>query len=111
MESKTLLQTEKVEEGPIIRAIKQKEANHGNVVLQKKKPGVDTYVSILRAISMGANYPSMIVTSTRIPWITVMQCVRILEQKGFVQTSYDQTSERVVSELTESGRQLLDENN
>ena len=111
METKTLLQSEKAEESAFARAIKQKEANREKVVLVKKKPGVETYVSILRAIKMGASHPSMIVLSTKVPWLTVMQCIRTLEQKGLVETGYDADSERVVSKLTSAGSQLLDENN
>ena len=110
METKTLLQAETPREGVFVRAIKQKEANRQNTVLVRKKPGAETYVSILRAIQMGANHPSMIVLSTRVPWLTVMQCVRTLEQKGLVETGYDSSSERIVSKLTEAGSKLLEEN-
>jgi predicted transcriptional regulator len=111
LETKTLLQTEKSEDGVFVRAIKQKEARHESLVLVKRKPAAETYVSILRAIKFGANHPSMIVQSTRVSWITVMQCVRTLEQKGLIETGYDSKAERVVSKLTESGNKILDENN
>jgi predicted transcriptional regulator len=110
LETKTLLQSESAKESAFVRAIKQKEASRENAVLVRKKPGVETYVSILRAIKMGASYPSMIVLSTKVPWLTVMQCIRTLEQKGLVETAYDSASERVVSKLTSAGNQLLDEN-
>jgi len=111
LETKTLLQSDKIGEGAFVQAIRQKDARRENVVLTKKKPSTETYVSILRAIKMGANHPSMIVMSTRVPWLTVMQCVRTLEQKGLVATGYDSNAERVVSTLTDAGTKLLDETN
>ena len=93
-----------------MRAIKQKEASRQNTVLVRKKPGAETYLSILRAIQMGANHPSMIVMSTRVSWLTVMQCVRTLEQKGLVETGYDSSSGRIESKLTDAGSKLLEEN-
>jgi len=90
-----------------MRAIKDREANRESPVLIKKKPGTDTYVSILRAIQMGANHPSMIVMSTKIPWLTVMQCVRTLEQKGLITTGLDPLSAKIVSKLTELGNNAL----
>jgi len=111
LETKTLLQSEKSEDGVFVRAIKEKEARHESLVLVKRKPSTETYVSIMRAIKFGANHPAMIVQSTRISWITVMQCVRTLEQKGFIETGYDSKAERVVSKLTETGTKILDENN
>jgi predicted transcriptional regulator len=93
-----------------VRAIRQKEANRQNTVLVRKKPGTETYVSILRAIKMGANHPTMIVMSTRVSWLTVMQCIRTLEQKGLIETGYDSASDRIVSKLTDAGNKLLEEN-
>jgi predicted transcriptional regulator len=97
-------------EGVFVRAIKEREIARENTVLVRKKPGTETYLNILRAIKMGANYPSMIVLSTHVPWLTVMQCVRTLEQKGLVATGYDVPSDRIVSKLTEAGSKLLEEN-
>ncbi len=110
METKTLLQTEIAQEGVFVQAIKQKEANRKNTVLVRKKPSMETYVSILRAIRMGANHPSMIVMSTRVSWLTVMQCVRTLEQRGLIETGYDSASDRIVSKLTDAGKKLFEEN-
>jgi predicted transcriptional regulator len=112
MESKSMLQSQKFEvDGEFVRAIKQKEENKKNVVLVKKKPSIDSYVRILKSIKMGACYPSMIVASSRVPWLTVMQCVRTLELKGLIQTGYDAETGRVVSRLTEKGKGLLDQRN
>src|SRR5579872_6673663 len=97
-------------EGQIVQAIKQREASRENQFLVKKKPSVDTYLSILQAIKMGAVNPTLIVASSRVPWITVMQCVRKLEQKGLVETSFDTITEREVSRLTKAGKELLEEN-
>lgn len=94
-----------------MRAMKQREQSRENVVLVKKKPSTDTYVNILKAIDGGACNPSMIVNSSRASWITVMQCLRTLEQKGLVEKKYDSTTERTVSQLTEAGKKLLHEGN
>jgi len=109
METKTLLQ-EQPKDGVFLSAIKAKEANRKNLVLVKKKPDTQTYVDILRAIQIGATHPGMIVLSTKIPWISVMQCLRTLEQKGLISTGFDSETEKVVSKLTDAGRQILDEN-
>jgi len=109
METKTLLQ-EQPKDGVFLSAIKAKEANRKNLVLVKKKPDTQTYVDILRAIQIGATHPGMIVLSTKIPWISVMQCLRSLEQKGLISTGFDSETEKVVSKLTDAGRQILDEN-
>jgi predicted transcriptional regulator len=106
-----LLQIQKSEGGAFVQAMNERETNRERAVLVKRKPSTETYVSILRAIKMGANRPSMIVEATKIPWISVMQCVRTLEQKGLVERGYDVDSERVVSKLTTFGSQLLDEGN
>ena len=105
------MQAENVEDGVFVRAIKQKEARHESLVLVKRKPSTETYVSILRAIKFGANHPSLIVQSSHVSWITVMQCLRSLEQKGVIETGYDSKAERVVSKLTESGNKILDDTN
>ena len=68
---------------------RQREANRKNLVLVKKKPDVQTYADILHAIQIGASRPGMIVMSTGISWITVMQCLRTLEQKGLISTGFD----------------------
>ncbi len=109
MEAKTLLQ-QQPKDGVFVRAIKAKEANRKNLVLVKKKPDIQTYVDILRAIQMGAGYPGMIVLSTKIQWITVMQCLRTLEQKGLISTGFDAETGKVISRLTDTGSQLLDKN-
>jgi len=100
-----------VQEGEFVRAIKQKEANRENVVLVKKRPSTDTFVSILKAIDAGASNPSMIVLSSRVSWITVMQCLRTLEQKGLVEKAYDPQAERTISRLTAAGKDLLSASN
>jgi hypothetical protein len=109
METKTLLQ-EQPKEGLFLSAIKAKEANRKNLVLVKKKPDSQIYVDILRAVHIGACQPGMIVLSTKIPWITVMQCLRVLEQKSLISTGYDAETGKVVSRLTEAGTRVLDEN-
>ncbi len=93
-----------------VRAIKEREAIRQNTVLVRKKPGTETYLNILRAIKAGANYPSMIVLATRVPWLTVMQCVRTLEMKGLIATGYDSASDRIISRLTDAGTNLLEDN-
>ena len=108
METKTLLQ-EQSKDGVFLSAIKAKEANRKNLVLVKKKPDTQTFVDILRAIKIGARQPGMIVLSTKISWITVMQSLRTMEQKGLVSTGFDADSEKVVSKLTEAGTRVLDE--
>jgi len=109
METKTLLQ-QQAKEGVFLSAVKAKEASRKNLVLVKKRADSQTYVDILGAIQIGANHPGMIVLSTKIPWITVMQCLRTLEQKELISTRFDAETEKVVSELTEAGSQVLDEN-
>jgi len=109
METKTLLQQE-AKDGVFLSAVKAKEASRKNLVLVKKKADSQTYLDILSAIQIGANHPGMIVLSTKISWITVMQCLRTLEQKGLVCTRFDAETERVVSKLTEAGTRILDEN-
>ncbi len=89
----------------------QREADQKGVVLVKKKPSTETYVSIMRAIKGGAFRPTMIVQSSKVPWITVMQCVRTLEQKGLIETGYDPVTGGVISKLTEVGNRLLEESN
>jgi predicted transcriptional regulator len=105
-----VLQTQKVEEGAFVRAIRQKDASRENLVLVKKKPSVDTYVSILQAIDEGASNPSLIVLRSHVSWITVMQCLRTLEAKGLVEKKFDSGAERTISCLTASGKKLLHEN-
>ena len=109
METKTLLQ-QQPKEGVFLSAIKAREANRKNLVLVKKKPETQTYIDILRAVQIGASQPGMIVLSTKIPWITVMQCVRTLEQKGLISTAFDVETARVCSKLTEAGSKILEKN-
>jgi len=109
LEPRAILQTQNEREGQIVQALKQRDANRENVVLTKKKPSVDTYLSVMNAIKMGASYPSMIVLASKVPWITAMQCVKKLEHKGLVESVFDPTLDRVVSRLTKQGQDLLDE--
>ena len=108
METKTLLEQPK--DGVILRAIKARDANRKNVVLVKKKPDVQTYVDILHAIQIGASRPGMIVMSTGISWITIMQCLRTLEQKGLISTGFDSETGKIVSKVTVAGYRILDGN-
>jgi predicted transcriptional regulator len=108
METKTLLEQPK--DGVFLRAIKAKEANRKNLVLVKKKPDVQTYADILRAIQIGASRPGMIVMSTGISWITVMQCLRTLEQKGLISTGFDAATGKIASKVTVAGDRILDGN-
>lgn len=103
---------QKVADGEIVRAIKQNEAiREKNLVLVRKKPSIDTYVNILKAVKVGACYPSAIVLASGVHWITVMQCMRKLEQKGLIETGFDQKSGRTMSRLTQLGNDLLSEKN
>ncbi|MDA4131253.1 MAG: winged helix-turn-helix domain-containing protein, partial [Thaumarchaeota archaeon] len=93
--------------GIVVKLEKSKEQRREGLTLTKRKPKVENYVQILRAISSGANLPTGIVLNTKISWITAMQCLRSLEQNGFIKTTFDYESQRSVSALTEKGQEML----
>ena len=93
--------------GIVVKLEKVREDRRAGLTLTKRKPKVENYVQILRAINSGANLPTAIVLNTKIPWITAMQCLRSLEQNGMIHTSYDQDTQRSVSSLTEKGLEIL----
>ena len=86
---------------------KSKELRREGLILTKKKPKVENYVQILRAISSGANLPTAIVLNTKIPWITAMQCLRSLEKNGLIVTTFEPESQRSISKLTNKGMDIL----
>ena len=93
--------------GIVMKLEKVKEQRREGLTLTKRKPKVENYVQILRAINTGANLPTAIVLNTKIPWITAMQCLRSLEQNGLIKTTLEPGSQRSVSELTDKGLEIL----
>ena len=77
--------------------------------LKKQKANIESYYGILRAVGAGKSLPREIISNTKVPWLTVMQCLRTLEQNGLVTTVCDVESQRRLSKLTEKGFELLNQ--
>jgi predicted transcriptional regulator len=105
MQSPTM--TTQQSRGIVVKLEKVKEERRAGLTLTKRKPKVENYVQILRAINSGAILPTAIVLNTKIPWITAMQCLRSLEQNGLIHTSFDQDTQRSISALTDKGLEIL----
>ena len=87
----------------------KRNAEAAGLTLTRRKSNVENYFEILRAIGSGASKPAQIIQATNIPWLTAMQCLRSLEQNGFVQTTLDPRTQARCSTLTNQGYALLSE--